>query len=68
MPSHEHHILRILGEASEAIFPSEIAEQLNRELGPGGAYTSLEIVARLHQMSDQVAQLADGRWMLKRLL
>jgi hypothetical protein len=68
MPTHEDHILRILGEASEAIFPSEIAEQLNRELGPGGAYTSLEIVARLQRMSDQVAQLADGRWMLKRLL
>jgi hypothetical protein len=41
---------------------------LNRELGPAGAYTSLEIVARLKHISDQAAQVPDGRWMLKRLL
>jgi predicted Zn-ribbon and HTH transcriptional regulator len=66
MPTHEEHIMRILGETTEPIFPSEIAERLNRELGPAGAYTSLEIVARLKRMSDQAAQLSDGRWMLKR--
>jgi hypothetical protein len=65
MPTHEQHILRILGEATKPMFPSEIAERLNRELGPPGAYTSLEIVARLQRMSDQVVQLADRRWMLK---
>jgi predicted Zn-ribbon and HTH transcriptional regulator len=68
MPTHEEHILRILGEATEPLFPSEIAERLNRELGPAGAYTSLEIVARLKRMSDQVVQTPDGRWMLKRLM
>lgn len=68
MPTHEEHILRILGEAIDPLFPSDVAEQLNRELGPGAAYTSLEIVARLKRMSDQVAQLPDGRWMLKRLM
>ncbi len=68
MPSHEEHILRILGEAADPLFPSEIAERLNRELGPSGAYTSLEIVARLKHLSDQVAQTPDGRWMLKRLM
>jgi hypothetical protein len=36
MPSHEEHILRILGEATDPLFPSEIAERLNRELGPSG--------------------------------
>jgi len=47
MPTHEEHIMRILGEATEPLFPFEIAERLNRELGSAGAYTSLEIVARL---------------------
>ena len=68
MPTHEEHIVRILGEATEPLFPSEIAERLNRELGAAGAYTSLEIAARLQRMSDQVAQTPDGRWMLKRLM
>jgi hypothetical protein len=68
MPSHEQHILRILGEATDPLFPSEIAERLNRELGAAGVYTSLEIAARLTHMSDQAAQVPDGRWMLKRLL
>jgi hypothetical protein len=67
MPSHEEHILRILGEATDPLFPSEIAERLNRELGPAGAYTSLEIAARLKHVSDQTVQVQDGRWMLKRL-
>jgi hypothetical protein len=68
MPTHEEHILRILGEATDPLFPSEIAERLNRELGTAGVYTSLEIAARLSHMSDQAAQVPDGRWMLRRLL
>jgi hypothetical protein len=68
MPSHEDHILRILGEATDPLFPSDIAERLNRELGPAGAYTSLEIVARLKRMSNQAVQVQDGRWTLTRLL
>ena len=68
MPSHEEHIMRILGEATEPLFPYEIAERLNRELGAAGVYTSLEIAARLKHMGDQAVQVQDGRWMLKRLL
>jgi predicted Zn-ribbon and HTH transcriptional regulator len=68
MPTHEEYILGILGEATEPLFPSEIAERLNRELGSAGVYTSLEITARLKYMSDQAVQVQDGRWMLKRLL
>jgi hypothetical protein len=29
MPTHEEHILRILGEATDPMFPSEITELLN---------------------------------------
>lgn len=47
---------------------SEITERLNHELRPDAAYTATEIVARLKSMSEQVAQLPDGRWMLKRLM
>lgn len=68
MPAHEKDILRILGEATEPLFTSEITERLNLQLKPDVAYTATEIVARLKNMSEQVAQLPDGRWMLKRLM
>ena len=68
MPTHEEHILRILGEAKEPLFASEIAERLNRELRPDAAYTTTEIARRLKSMTEQVAQSPDGRWMLKRLM
>jgi hypothetical protein len=68
MPSHEEHILRILGEATEPMFPSEITELLNHELRPGAAYTTTEVATRLQALEGKVAQLPDGRWMLKRLL
>jgi hypothetical protein len=32
MPTLEEHILRILGEATEPLFASEIADHLNREV------------------------------------
>jgi predicted Zn-ribbon and HTH transcriptional regulator len=51
MPTHKEHILRILSEA-EPLSTSEIADRLNRGLGPAGVYTSLEIVARLKRISD----------------
>jgi hypothetical protein len=51
MPTYKAHILRILGEA-EPLSTSEIADRLNRGLGPAVVYTSLEIVARLKRMSD----------------
>jgi len=49
------------------MFPSEIAERLNRELGAGSPYTMTEIVKRL-QVLEEIAQIPDGRWMLKRLM
>ena len=67
VPTLDEHILRIIGEAPEALFASEITERLNKELRPDSAYTTVEIAKHLKGMSDQVAQLPDGRWMLKRL-
>lgn len=68
MPTIDEHILRILGEASEGLFASEIAERLNKELRPVMAYKTMDVAKNLKGMSDQVAQLPDGRWMLKRLM
>ena len=68
MPTHEEQILRILGEAKEPLFASEIAERLNSELRPDSAHSRIEVAKRLKSMSEQVAQLPDGRWMLKRLM
>jgi len=65
MPTHEEHILRILGEAQEPLYPSEIAERLNRELGPVGAFTAVEIVNRLQALGNQVSQVGEGGWTLK---
>jgi hypothetical protein len=64
----DEHIPRILGETATALFASEIAERLNKELRPDTAYTTVEIAKHLKAMSDQIAQLPDGRWMLKRLM
>ena len=66
MPNHDEHILNILGEATEPLFPSEITDHLNRELGAGAAYTMTDVVIRLKSLGDQVEQLPDGRWTLKR--
>jgi predicted Zn-ribbon and HTH transcriptional regulator len=68
MPSHEEHILRILGEATEPLFTSEIAELLNLELRQGAAYTTIEVVRVLQGLHEQALQFRDGRWMLKRLM
>lgn len=68
MPTHEEHILRILGEATEPLFPSEITERLNHDLGLGSAYTMTEVVKRLQALEQEVVQQPDGRWILKRLL
>ena len=67
MPTLDEHILRILGEAPEGLFASDIAERLNRELRPDSAYESVDIANYLKGMSNLIAQLSDGRWMLKRL-
>jgi len=68
MPTHEEHILRILSEAAEPLFPSAITDRLNRELVAGAAYTTTEIVWRLNGLGDEVAQMPDGRWILKRFM
>lgn len=65
MPTHGDHILRILGEATDPLFPSGIpsgiAEVLNREPGSAGVSTSLEIAVCLKHISDQAVQVQDGR-------
>ena len=68
MPTHEENILHILGEAEEPLFATEIAEHLNSELRPDSAYSTVEVAKCMKNMSEQVAQLLDGRWMLKRLM
>jgi hypothetical protein len=68
MSTHEEHVLRILGEATEPMFPSEITELLNHELRPGAAYTMTEVVKHLRALEGEVVQTPDGRWMLKRLM
>jgi len=66
MPTHEEHILHILREAPEPLFPSEIAARLNRELQLD-AFAPMDIVKRLQNMGERVARVADGRWTVKRL-
>jgi hypothetical protein len=58
--------VRILGEATEAMFPSEITDRLNRELGTRTPYTITEVVMLLKRLTEQVEQIAGGRWTLKR--
>jgi hypothetical protein len=66
MRTHEERILRILGKAVEPLFTSEITERLNHELGGKERYTMSEISTRLQGSREQVTQLTDRRWMLKR--
>jgi hypothetical protein len=68
LPTHEEHSLRILGEATEPLFASEITERLNRKLRLDAAYTTTELAGRLKAMTEQVAQPPDGRSTLKRLM
>ena len=44
--TYEEHIVRILGEATEPLFPSEITYRLNQELGRGKARTMTGVVMR----------------------
>jgi hypothetical protein len=43
MPTDDEQILRILGEATEPLFPSEITDRLNRERSGGAAYTMTKV-------------------------
>jgi hypothetical protein len=51
MPTLDEHILRILGEAIEPLFPSDITERLNHELGRGSAYTRSEVMTSLQGLT-----------------
>ena len=66
MPTDDEHILRILGEATEPLFPSEITDRLNRERGKGAPHSMTKVVMRLQSLGKRVAQLPDGRWTLNR--
>lgn len=68
MPTHKEHISRILGEATEPLFASEITERLNAELASGPAFDTSEVVKHLQALYDHVTQLRDGRLMLTRLM
>jgi hypothetical protein len=57
-------ILRILGAAVEPLYPFEITEILNR--GPSSAYSRSEVIAYLQTLTEEVTQLVDGRWSLRR--
>jgi hypothetical protein len=63
MPMVEKDIRRILRQAGEPLWASEITERLNAEIGE--VYTVDEIATRLVQMSD-VFTTPDGRWELVR--
>jgi predicted Zn-ribbon and HTH transcriptional regulator len=66
MPTQDERIVRILGQATEPLYTSEITKRLNHELGGKAAYTMAEISTRLQGLGAQVAQLTDGRWKLER--
>jgi hypothetical protein len=65
MPIHDEAVLRILSEATESLFASEIAERLNLQLRPAVAYTTIEVGRVLQRLHEQAVLLADGRWVLK---
>jgi hypothetical protein len=62
----EQYILRILSDAKDPLFPSEITERVNYELMSGTPYSMTEVAIRLMNMESEVDQLPDGRWALKR--
>lgn len=65
MFTDEEQLLRILGEATEPLFPPEITDRLNRGLGARTPYTMMEVVMFLKRLNTQVEQTSDGRWTLK---
>jgi len=64
MPIRNEDILRILREASEPLFPSEVTVRLNTEFEAGT--TVDEVAKRLTQIKEGIVQLPDGRWTVKR--
>ena len=64
MPIHNEDIFQMLREATEPLFPSDIAARLNSEFWAGT--TVDEVAIRLTNFKEHIAQLHDGRWILKR--
>lgn len=64
MPIHNEDIFKILREATEPLYPSDITARLNSDFW---ARTTVDEVAiRLTKFKEHIAQLPDGRWILKR--
>jgi hypothetical protein len=64
MPIRNEDILRILREASDPLFPSEVTVRLNKEFDAGTMVD--EVAKRLIKIKEGIVQLPDGRWTLKR--
>lgn len=62
----QEHVVRILAEATEPLYSSEIAVRANQELPSGTRCQPVDLVKLMLSMDDQVSQLSDGRWTLKR--
>jgi hypothetical protein len=60
MPTDDKHILRILGEAIEPLFPYEITDRLKRERGRGGPYTMTQVVMRLQSLGKRLRDCPMG--------
>jgi len=66
MTPEQQHIVRILGEAIEPLFLSDIAGSLNAQLSSGAYFNRNEVIKNLESLYEQVTQLRDGRWTLRR--
>jgi hypothetical protein len=66
MTPEQQHIVRIFGEATEPLFLSDITGSLNTQLSSGGYFNTSEVIKNLESLYEQVTQLRDGRWTLKR--
>lgn len=55
-PTSEH-ILRILSEASEALYSSDIAARMNRELREWRAYSPVDVVKCMQDMGGRVVSI-----------
>ena len=63
MHAHKEEVLRILAEANEPLYPSEITDALNRRAKT--VYNLADVVTALKTLED-LKQTSDGRWTLKR--
>jgi len=66
MTTSEEQIFQILSEASGPLYSSDIAARLNQNCKLRNAYSPIDVVKRMQDLRDQVVQLSDGRWTLKR--